>query len=212
MKKVEDMTTAEMVAEYNKLTGKETKKFATRATGERQLNDARIAAALAVAKKTGVDVSEEELQAIAVQMVADEIVGITKDFVLVKEGEYTLAQALEEEQETLKLSGKMVEIPLKIQPLPELEEAKKVIKHSDDRGLAIAKTWCDARVAAKRTTRNAVMVEGFGEFKSTKAAFEEIGLPLNDHIKFRMKLKANKAADFDFGDKIYKFTIVEKGE
>lgn len=43
MKQPKDMTTVDMVAEYNKLTGKTIKKFATRADGERQLKAARDA-------------------------------------------------------------------------------------------------------------------------------------------------------------------------
>ena len=42
-KPLTDMTNAEMVAEYNALTSKSIKKFSSRAAGERQLNDARLA-------------------------------------------------------------------------------------------------------------------------------------------------------------------------
>lgn len=43
MKKIDDLTTAEMVAEYNALTGKAIKKFSSRAAGEKQLAAARSA-------------------------------------------------------------------------------------------------------------------------------------------------------------------------
>jgi hypothetical protein len=43
MKPIKEMTSSEMVVEYNTLTGKSIKKFATRADGERQLNNARKA-------------------------------------------------------------------------------------------------------------------------------------------------------------------------
>lgn len=41
LKPISDMTTAEMVAEYNKLTSKSIKKFSSRAAGEKQLAKAR---------------------------------------------------------------------------------------------------------------------------------------------------------------------------
>lgn len=47
MKAIKDMTTAEMLCEYNVLTGKSVKKFASRAAGEKQLAAARAAEAAA---------------------------------------------------------------------------------------------------------------------------------------------------------------------
>jgi hypothetical protein len=41
MKAIAEMTTAEMVAEYNALTGKDIKKFSSRAAGEKQLAKVR---------------------------------------------------------------------------------------------------------------------------------------------------------------------------
>lgn len=41
MKDIKDMTTAELVAEYNQLTGKNTKRFSTRKAGEKQVAAAR---------------------------------------------------------------------------------------------------------------------------------------------------------------------------
>lgn len=44
MKPVKEMTTAELIAEYNKLKGKSIKKFSSRANGEAQVEAARKAA------------------------------------------------------------------------------------------------------------------------------------------------------------------------
>jgi hypothetical protein len=44
MKQINTLTTAEMVAEYNALTGKAIKKFSSRAAGEKQLAAARVGA------------------------------------------------------------------------------------------------------------------------------------------------------------------------
>lgn len=125
MKPINEMSTAEMLAEHNALTGKNTKRFASRAAGEKQLAKAR-------------------------------------------------------EQ------NKMVEQ----QTLPAIEETK------DQRAEAIAKSWGDAEVAAKRTRRNGVLVDGKTEYRSVKAAFIDLGLPLGSHIKFRMDLKKDKNLEF----------------
>ena len=53
-----------------------------------------------------------------------------------------------------------------------------------------------------------VMVDGT-EYRSTKAAFEALKLPLGSHITFRMKLKAAGKLDFEHGDKKIKFAIVQ---
>lgn len=62
MKAINEMTTAEMVAEYNALTGKSIKKFSSRAAGEKQLAKVRSevsstsqAAADKVVEKKGFD-------------------------------------------------------------------------------------------------------------------------------------------------------------
>jgi hypothetical protein len=68
---------------------------------------------------------------------------------------------------------------------------------SADRSAAIAATWADPAVAAARAQRSKVFVEGRGEYRSVKAAFIALGLPVSKHIPFRMKLKANGQALFD---------------
>jgi hypothetical protein len=68
---------------------------------------------------------------------------------------------------------------------------------SADRSAAIAATWADPAVAAARAQRSKVFVEGRGEYRSVKAAFIALGLPVSKHIPFRMKLKASGQALFD---------------
>ena len=58
-----------------------------------------------------------------------------------------------------------------------------------NRSAAIAKSWKDEEVKAKRSQRHAVRVAG-KEFRSVRQAFVELNLPLSKHIKFRMELKA----------------------
>jgi len=81
-------------------------------------------------------------------------------------------------------------------------------KSSASRSEGIRESWNDAKVAEARATRHHVAVEGKGAFKSVRAAFMELGLPLNSHIKFRMELKAKGALEIVAGANIYKFSIV----
>lgn len=60
-----------------------------------------------------------------------------------------------------------------------------------DRAVAVAKSWKDPKVKAARSARHSVKVNG-KEYKSVKAAFDALGLPLTGVIKFRMELKAAK--------------------
>lgn len=57
-----------------------------------------------------------------------------------------------------------------------------------DHSAAIAETWRDPKVKAKRSERHAVRVNG-QEYRSVRAAFVALDLPLEKHIKFRMRLK-----------------------
>lgn len=69
-----------------------------------------------------------------------------------------------------------------------------------DRSAAISRSWEDKVVAAKRATHHKVVVDG-SIYRSVRAAFEALGLPLGSHIKFRMELKsagAKKFADHSF--------------
>ena len=77
-----------------------------------------------------------------------------------------------------------------------------------DRGAAIAESWKDKAVAARRAQRNGVRVKapngGEGNYKSVREAFVILALPLGQHIKFRGNLKAAGAAEFQG----YKFKLL----
>lgn len=70
----------------------------------------------------------------------------------------------------------------------------KAPKASVERAAAIRASWDDASVAAARATRHAVLVDKV-EYRSVRAAFVALGLPLGQHIKFRMELKAELTAN-----------------
>lgn len=80
--------------------------------------------------------------------------------------------------------------------------------HRRSNSEGIAKSWDKKEVSQKRLTRNAVMVEGVGEFKSVRVAFAALGLPDSKHIRFRMKLKEAGRLNFEFGNKSYTFQII----
>lgn len=142
MKNIDDMTIKEMVAEYNALTGKSIKKFASRAAGEKQLAKARKA---------------------------------------MKDG--------------LKASPEVIE---KVKKMPKVNVGKRSIAEG------VADTWTDPHVAAKRSERHGVIVNGTTQYRSVRAAFLDLGLPMKDHIKFRINLKAKGKLTYDK----YDFAIV----
>lgn len=57
----------------------------------------------------------------------------------------------------------------------------------------ISASWNDKKVRAARCQRSAVVVDGT-EYRSVKAAFIALGLPVEKHIPFRMELKAASRA------------------
>jgi hypothetical protein len=57
-----------------------------------------------------------------------------------------------------------------------------------DLGEAQRITWQDDAVRTARSERSAVLVDKT-EYKSVRAAFEALGLPMSQHIKFRGELK-----------------------
>jgi hypothetical protein len=77
-----------------------------------------------------------------------------------------------------------------------------------DRSAAIAASWKNKDVAARRATRHAVRVtdpsNGQGNYKSVREAFLVLALPLGRHIKFRGALKAAGSAEIQG----FKFAIV----
>lgn len=79
------------------------------------------------------------------------------------------------------------------------------------RSAAVAKSWEDPAVQAKRAERHGVKVSGgklngVQEFPSVRKAFLALALPLSRHIKFRMTLKEHGELMFDD----LKFVVFEK--
>lgn len=152
MKNVEVMSTSELLVEYNKLTGKHVKRFATRASGEKQVLKAR---------------------------------------------EKAIKNAVEP-----------------VAPKKKAAKAKKPKAAGGDRSKLIAETWKDPKVAKARAQRSHVVVRPHGEtkgteYRSTLAAFQDLGLPYGKHIRFRMALKSEGKKDFEHGKKLYHFALAQ---
>ena len=151
---VNTATTAELIAKYNELTGKNITKFSSREAGERQVLKAMDAAAAA---KTGV-----------------RVVRITD-----------MAPT---------------------QPSTKKPKQPKQPKQPSDRGAAIAASWKDPKVAAKRAERTHVKASG-QIYRSVREAFEALGLPLSKHIRFRMELKSVHELTFKHEGRAIKFSV-----
>ncbi|WVW37792.1 hypothetical protein Gekk315_00080 [Aeromonas phage Gekk3-15] len=91
-----------------------------------------------------------------------------------------------------------------IADLPADTVTKTEAKQSRTAAEGIAASWKNPEVAAKRLTRNSVVVDGV-EYKSVRAAFFALGLDDAKHIKFRMELKANGFGTFQD----HKFVIAD---
>ena len=65
---------------------------------------------------------------------------------------------------------------------------------SEDRSAAVAATWMNPDVAAARSVRDHVLVNDAWHV-SVRQAFIDLGLPLNEHIKFRAQLKRSRKAE-----------------
>lgn len=144
--------TSQLVAEYNRLTGKSIKKFSSRAAGEKQ-----------------------------VQALLDKLTTGDKLAVVPKKKPKTAANT----------------------------------KTPADRSEAIRKSWSDRATHDARSTRTHVTVAFNGEktqYRSVLDAFKKLSLPVGQHIKFRMALKAEGAKVFEHDGKNYKFTAVAQEE
>lgn len=162
-------TTNELVDFYNEHAEKPVKRFSDRKTAERRVS-ALLEQVLAAAKKP--EAAPKKVT--------------TKDPVLAKLAKVEHEQPCPNCGINVEDNGKDVD--------SEGNEicmaCNHVVKHAVDevRSEAIAKTWLDEEVRAKRSTRHIVKVDGV-EYRSVRAAFVALNLPLKEHIKFRMELK-----------------------
>jgi hypothetical protein len=99
--------------------------------------------------------------------------------------------------------------PAKTKKAAASKESKPKLSDKE-RSDAIAESWNDPKIAAKRAERTRVKVEGV-EYQSVADAFRKLKLPMSGHIKFRMALKATESGRLSHEGKM--FTVVkEKAE
>lgn len=76
----------------------------------------------------------------------------------------------------------------------------------------VARSWLDSRVRSERLTRDGVVVfvdeKQVGVYRSVHAAFTALRLPIQFHIRFRVKLKAEGSRDIEHDGVKYTFKIV----
>lgn len=97
------------------------------------------------------------------------------------------------------------EVPTYTPGAAPTKPGRKPKASTTDRSAAIAASWQDPTTAKKRATRHSVTM-GRETYRSVKQAFEILGLPMGQHIPFRMKLKKEGQAIFEHEGKKYKFT------
>lgn len=76
----------------------------------------------------------------------------------------------------------------------------------------VSKSWANASTRIARMTKHGVKVTDGGksiEFKSVAAAFRELRLPFEKHIKFRLSLKQSQTGKETFvhNDRMYMFEL-----
>lgn len=191
--------TAELVAFYNANSGsKPIKKFADRRTAE-----TRVIALIESLNALDEPSNESPIPDAKPREEVSSDVKTHKARAVVKKSEPTqeeLDAMTDEEYEAFVKSG--------LNDSADCVVQNGTPSHRRSNSEGIAKSWDNKEVAQKRLTRNGVMVEGVGEFKSVRAAFAALGLPDSKHIRFRMKLKEAGRLNFEFGNKSYTFQII----
>ncbi|TXH50795.1 MAG: hypothetical protein E6Q97_19680 [Desulfurellales bacterium] len=230
-KPIAQMTTTEVVAEYNLLTDKNIKKFSSRAAGEQQLAKAREFMKVAKAVVAAGGVKDEERKGgdrrdgdrrthatkvvvqTAEQPEVNEVTEETQGFHYDVDGcpncHATEDQTYAGEEGTTAEERNFCH-HCGTEYWRDTGEIYKAPAKSDTRSKAIAATWENDQIAAARSARDNVAVDGVGTFRSVAAAFKQLGLPMSKHIKFRIEVKANGSGVFKYGTDEYEFRIVNK--
>ena len=85
---------------------------------------------------------------------------------------------------------------------PKAAPAAKPVKAPADRSAAVSTTWQNPAVAAARSSRNAVVVDGV-TYSSVGKAFTALGLPMNKHVNFRIALKASTGGTSEINGSVF---------
>jgi colicin import membrane protein len=203
---------AQLAEFYNKHAAKPITKFKDRATAERRVGELlavkeEVKPSTKVGNKSRTSVGEAAIRAAAKAQPAAapaEVKRAVPTMVSREEQEAEAAAQAEEAKRVAKGSKQPKAGSATKAKAPDAPKAKRVAKGSKPEGAspdvarseAIAATWTDKDVAAKRAQRSAVEVDGV-RYPSVRQAFIELKLPLKEHILHRMLLKeAKKLTDY----------------
>jgi len=89
----------------------------------------------------------------------------------------------------------------------EVAVEKAIAAHYSDRGMGQVRAWADPKCRQRRSTKNAVDVDGM-EFGSVRKAFKYLGLPDKKHQAFRRDLKAAGSLEWTDGEINYFFSVI----
>jgi hypothetical protein len=228
MKNVTEMTTEELLAEYNDLTGRKTTKFASRSKGEQQVLAARKAASpqdLPQGSPFMGMMSAKTVQDTLGSKVSVSVKGGKKTETVqkpakpeVKKFNYAVDGCpcckATEDQTNAGLEGTVAgdERLFCHQCSTEYWMATgKIYKapKQGNRSEGIAESWKDEKTKVSRSRRDNVVVNG-NAFRSVLEAFKHHHLPIARHIKFRIALKAEGKKVFKQGDKEFTFELANK--
>lgn len=233
LKLIAEMTTAELLQEYNETTGRLTTKFASRAAGEKAVSKLRSQNQsitedenMTQQEKEQLDMLEQILGEDAKEESLPESGGIIEDNRTDAEKEDAKDEAIEGKTSKVIVNDKSGSIGKKT----KAEKAPKAEKTSEEKAAAekerklnLSMTWADPDIKAARTSRVGVAVSINGtepvEFDSVGKAFAALGLPQNKFPMFRTQMRKSESGSRTFvtgtestGDKIeYIFTAIEKG-
>ena len=223
-KMIAEMTTAEMVAEYNALTGKSIKKFSSRAAGEQQLAKARelMKVAKTVVQSPGLR-NPGDVFGSALNAAKNSPTNLNKETQVVEESKKSFRYEVHgcpncgatDDQTYAGQEGTTAEERnfchhCSTEYWRDTGEIYKAPANSETRSKAIAATWENDKIAAARSARDSVVVDGKGTFRSVAAAFKALGLPMSKHIKFRIDVKSNGSGTFKYGEDEYEFRVVKQ--
>jgi hypothetical protein len=156
------LSTAQLVARFNAITGSKVKKFQDRATAEK-----RTAAAAA------------DTSAVLRAHLCPHCLG--------HESSQTAAalegQPLAESHNLCHECGAVYD--------NSTGKLHKPAASSASRSEGIRRSWADEATAAARATHTAVTVPGKGQYRSVPAAFRALGLPMGRMIAIRLEVKRN---------------------
>lgn len=177
-----NMTTAEILLEYNTLTGKSVKRFSSRTVAERTLKAARKNAA----REKPYEPADGCPQCHA------------------KDGQEPAGEQGTNEGDHQCVCGACGAVYMR-----STGEVIKNGRSAAQRAASTSKSWQNPEVAERRKERTKVLVNGTKTYRSVCAAFQDLGLPMGSHVTFRGKLKAAGQLEFDHGDETYEFAVIE---